>query len=228
MANKTLLNCVNEIFRRVGMIQGDANLLTSLTDQSRQRSIDIAVQVVNEGIDELYSTSSIPMSSGQKQGTITLATGTRNYSLATDFTRFAPYPGGILAIDKTNTQFLYEYPDGYNALLLLDPEQDDTGLPVYAAINPTDGTLQVDRAPTASNGNGNIYTYQYEKDLVLSILTDTVPFGNTVFRAMVPAWVQLYRRDQQNDFDKDLFQIDLGRAARLLSRMQPQTDYCPR
>ena len=228
MANKTLLNAVNEIFRRVGMIQGDAVLLTSLTDQSRQRSIDIAVQVVNEGIDELYTTSGVPMPSGIAQSTFTLATGTRSYTLATDLVRLAPYPpGDVIAIDKTNTQFIYAYPDGYNGLLILDPEQDDTGLPVYAAINPKDGTLQVDRAPTAAE-NGNVYTYQYEKELVLSILTDNVPFGNACFRAMVPAWVQLYRRDQQNDFDAEIFKASLGRAARVLSKMPPAADYCPR
>lgn len=227
MANKTLLNAVNEVFKRVGMIIGDSQDLTSFTDQARQRSINVAIQVINEGVDELYSVSSVTMPAGQKQGTFTLATGTRGYALATDFTQFAPYPGQVLAIDKTNTQFIYEYPGGYNALLLLDPEQDDTGLPTYAAINPTDGTLQVDRAPTSTD-NGKVYTYQYLKDLVMSATTDTVPFGNAVFRAMVPAWAMLYRRDQQNDFDKDIFQIQIGRAARLLSKMQPETDYCPR
>lgn len=232
MANKTLLNCVNEIFRHVGMIQGDAALLTSLTDQSRQRSIDIAVQVVNEGLDELYSATGLQMPAAQKQGTITLATGTRSYSLATDLVRIKPLDTvespRVWMIDKTNTQFLYEYPGGYNGLLILDPEQDDTGLPLFCAINPTDGTLQVDRAPTASEGNGSVYTYQYEKELALTILTDTVPFGNAVFRAMVPAWAQLYRRDQQNDFDQDLFKASFGRASRLLSKVPPSDNYSPR
>jgi hypothetical protein len=232
MANKTLLNSVNEIFRRVGMIQGDAALLTSLTDQSRQRSIDIAVQVINEGIDELYSTSALPMPSGQAESTFTLATGTRSYTLATGLVRITPYDtdgqdGTVWAIDKTNTQFIYEYPGGYNGLLLRDPEQDDTGLPYWAAINPTDGTLQVDRAPTSAE-NGNVYTYQYEKELTLTSASDTVPFGLSVFRAMVPTWVQLYRRDQQNEFDLDLFKANMGRAARLLSRIMPDSDYCPR
>lgn len=227
MANKTLLNAVNEIFRRVGMIQGDARLLTSLTDQARQRAIDVAVQVVNEGIDELYSVTGVSPSSGQDESTFTLATGTRSYSLASDLVRIKYYPGNVLAIDKTNAQFIFPYPEGYNGLLILDPEQDDTGLPYYAAINPTDGTLQVDRAPTAAE-NGRIYTYQYEKELVLTLLTDNVPFGNAVFRAMVPAWVQLYRRDQQNDFDAALFRTHLGRASRLVSKVPPQDDYCPR
>lgn len=233
MANKTLLNCVNEIFRHVGMIQGDAALLTSLTDQSRQRSIDIAVQVVNEGMDELYYATGLPMPAGQKEGTITLATNTRNYALAADLVRIKPLSPSdenpsVWMIDKTNTQYLYEYPGGYNGLLLLDPEQNDTGLPQFCAISPVDGTLQVDRAPTSTDGNGHVYTYQYEKELVLSVLTDTVPFGNAVFRAMVPAWAQLYRRDQQNDFDNDLFKASFGRASRLLSKVPPRDDYSPR
>jgi hypothetical protein len=218
----TLLDCVNEVLKRVGMIQGDDGELTSLTNSARQRSIDIAVQVVNEGIDELYSTSEVPQPKGQAESTITLATSTRSYSLATDLMRLR-WP----MIDKTNTQFLYEYSGGYNDLLLLDPEQDDTGLPLYGALSPTDGLLYLDRAPTSDN-TGRIYTYQYDKDLELAVLTDTVPFGNPVFRAMVPAWVQLWKREQNAEFDGDLFKVNIGRAARLLAAQQVRTSYSPR
>jgi hypothetical protein len=204
------------------VIAGDAGALVSLTDSARQRPIDIAVQVINEGIDELYTTSQVPLPNEQAEGTVVLLLNTRNYTLASGLVQLR-WP----MIDKTNTQFLYEYPGGYNAMLLGDPEQDDTGLPYYGAIRPTDGALYLDRAPTSVEV-GRTYTYQYDKDVVLSLATDTVPFKDEVFRAMVPAWAQLWKRDMRQEFDGDLYRMNLGRAARVLTQRQPRTDYSPR
>lgn len=222
MANKTLLNCVNEIFKRVGLIHGDSAALISLTSTARQRSIDVSKQIVNEGIDELYSVSALPMPKEQAESTITLVTGDRSYTLATDLVQIRwPF------IDKTNNQYITRFPGDYNRLLLLDPEQDDTGLPNYGAINPVNGELHLDRAPTSVE-NGRVYTYQYDKELELTTAASMVPFGNTVFRAMVPAWVQLYRRDMENSFDDAIYTTSIGRAARLLSEEQPRENYSPR
>ena len=219
---KTLLNSVNEIFRRVSLVAGDSGLLTSLTDSARQVDVDVAVQAVNEGIDELYSTVGRAMPNQQSSSTITLATNTRNYSLASDLVRLH-FP----LIDRTHNQYIYEYEPGYDALLLLDPEQDDTGQPFYAVIRPTDGSLFLDRAPT-STYNGYVYTYQYDKDWVLSVSTDTVPFDHAVFRAMVPAWVLIWKRERRNEFDDVLFKASIGRAARLLPEKAPRANWNPR
>jgi hypothetical protein len=219
---KTLLNAVNEILKRVGNIAGDDGLLTTLSSSGRQRSIDIAIQVINEGIDELYTACQLPMPLSQAESTITLVASTRSYALATDLVQMR-WP----LIDKTNAQYIYSYPGGLNAILVNDPEQDDTGLPHYAAISPVDGTLYLDRLPTATEAD-KVYTYQYDKDLELSAATDTVPFGNLVFRAMVPAWVQLWRRDQQREFDQGIFRMSVGRAAAALSQTLPSDNYNPR
>lgn len=219
---KTLLNGVNEILKRVGIIAGDAGVLTSLTDSSRQTSIDACVQVINEGITEVFTVSEKPMPQEQKEGTVTLVTATRAYSLASDLVQLR-WP----MIDKTNSQMLYEYPGGYNAMLRGDLEQDDTGLPMYGTIRPTDFKLYVDRAPTSVE-NGRIYTYQYDRDLVLALAADVMPFTDAVFRSMVPAWVQLWKREKRNEFDGDLFKHSLGTASRILSGLQPRTSYNPR
>lgn len=219
---KTLLNCVNEILKRTSIIAGDAGALTTLTDSARQVSIDQAVQVINEGIEELYTTCGIAMPNEQAAGTITLVAGTRAYALAS----------GVLQLrwpfrDTTNNQRLYEYPGGYNAMLEDDPEQDDTGLPMYATIRPTDGYLHLDRTPTSVE-NGRVYTYQYDKDLSIDAAAETVPFNDAVFRAMVPAWVQLFKRERRNEFDTELYRMSLGRASRLLTQKQPRSSYSPR
>jgi hypothetical protein len=219
---KTLLNAVNEILVRVGNVHGDTGLLASLTSSARQRPIDIAIQVVNEGIDELYTTCRLPLPLSQAESTITLVASDRDYSLASDLVQMR-WP----LIDKTNAQYIHPYPGGYNAILVNDPEQDDTGLPYYGAISPVDGTLYLDRLPTSADA-GRIYTYQYDKDLVLTDKDDTVPFNDTVFRAMVPAWAQLWRRDQQKEFDAAIFRMSVGRAAGLLSKALPRDDYNPR
>lgn len=222
MANKTLLNCVNEILRRTAIIAGDAGLLTSLTDSARQVSIDQAVQVVNEGIDELYTTAEVAHPNEQAESTVTLLNATRAYTLATDMIQLRwPF------IDKTNTQFIYHYPGGYNAMLLSDPEQDDTGLPHYATIRPTDGKLYLDCAPTTVEA-GRVYTYQYDKSLELTVAASMVPFNDTVFRAMVPAWVQLFKRERRNEFDNDLYRLSVGRASRLLMQRQMRSSWNPR
>lgn len=219
---KTLLQAVNEILTRTGIIAGDSGELSSLTDSARQVYIDAAVQVVNEGIDELYTTSEISKPLANAEDAITLSTGVRSYSLAADLVRLH-FP----LVDKSNTQFIWKFPGGYNTLLLHDPEQDDTGLPHYGVINPGDGKIYLDTSPGASE-NGNVYTYQYLKDTELSADADTVPFDDMVFRAMVPAWVQLWKREQRNQFDGDLFIASIGRASRILSRVEPRSQWFPR
>lgn len=222
MANKTLLDAVNDLLRRASIIAGDSGVLTSLTDSARQVDIDQAKQVINEGIDELYSQPGQSRPNQQSSSTITLATSTRAYALATGLVRLH-WP----LIDRTNSQFIFEYGPGYDALLFRDPEQDDTGLPGLGVIRPTDGYLFLDRAPTSAD-NGKVYTYQYDKDLALSLSTDNVPFIDEVYRAMIPAWYQLWKRERRNEFDAELFKGSLGRAARLLPLTKPRTHYSPR
>lgn len=220
---KTLLNGVNEILKRASLIAGDAGLLTTLTDSARQVAIDQAVQVINEGIDDLYATPGVPpLPNEQVEATFTLVAGTRAYALAATMVQLRwPF------IDKTNNQYLHPFPGGYSAMLVSDPEQDDTGLPYYAAIRPTDGYLHLDRAPTSVEA-GRIYTYQYDKDLVLALAADTVPFKDAVFRAMVPAWLQLWKREMRNEFDAELYKMNIGRAATLMTQNPARTHYSPR
>lgn len=219
---RTLLQAVNEIFRRTSLVAGDAAALTSLTDSPRQVAIDQAVQVVNEGIEELYTTAEMALPNEQAESAITLVAGTRAYTLASDLIQLH-WP----IRDTTNRQFILEFPGGYDAMLSLDIEQDDTGLPHFAVIRPTDGKLHLDRTPTSAEA-GRVYTYQYDKSLALVSASDTVPFNDAVFRAMVPAWVQLFKRERRNEFDGDLYRLNLGRASRLLTQKQMRTSYNPR
>lgn len=180
------------------------------------------MQVINEGIDELYTVSHKAMPNEQAQGELTLQTGVRNYGLETDLVQIR-WP----LIDNDNSHFIYEYPGDWNDLLVDDPERDDTGLPLFGTIRAINSQLYLDRAPTAAE-NGNVYFYQYDRDLVLASSTSEVPFKDAVFRAMVPAWVQLFKRERRNEFDGELYKLSIGRASRLLTQNQPRTHWSPR
>jgi hypothetical protein len=89
------------------------------------------------------------------------------------------------------------------------------------AIRPTDGKLHLDRCADQRRKRQDLH-YQYDKDLTLTSQPAAVPFNDTVFRAMVPAWVQLWKREKRNEFDGDLFKKSMGSAARASDAKQPR------
>lgn len=215
----TLLTGINELLKRTGEISGDAQELTTLIDSARQHKIDVAVQVYNELIDELYEASNVSHPTELDENTnITLVTSDRDYTLPTDLVQIR-WP----LIDQTNGRYLAEYPGGYDQLIIDQPIPENfTGLATHAAIRSTDGLLYLDRLPTA-NETGLIYKLFYDKDLSLSLATDTFPFTDAVFRAVMPAAANMLRWSTQNDdkpLNRALFRSQIGRAARLLSRQQ--------
>lgn len=220
----TLLDAVNLLLKRVGLVAGDAQPLESLTDSARQRGIDLAIQVIGEGVDALFTAQDLPMPLSVAEGTITLETGVHAYELAEDLVRMR-WP----LTDRTNNQYMFEYPGGYDDLIVADPDQSFTGLPNYGCIRETDGMLYVERSPTAAE-DGRVYTYFYDKDLTLDEATDVMPFNAAVARAMVPAWAQIWKREMRgvSEFDAEQFKANIGRAARLLPRKTARSHYSPR
>jgi hypothetical protein len=218
---KTLLDGVNQVLLRANVIAGNAGLLSSLTNSALQHNIDVAVQVVNESIGRLYQYSNKSLPIEQAESSITLATGLREYALASDFIMMMwPFR------DRVNTQYLWEYTEGYNAMLDLDPQQNQTGLPQWGVISPITGKLRVERAPTITE-NGHQYFYEYEKLLVMTAATDAMPFLDSVFWQMVPVWAELYSRGMRNAFDKGIYGEALGIASKLLTQEKQRTNYSP-
>ena len=217
---KTLLESVNEVLKKVKVIAGDAGELTTLTDSGRQVYIDNAVQAWNEAVDQLYSVSNIPLPNELAESTITLATSDRDYALDAALVQLR-WP----LIDETNGRVIEEYPGGYKSMVdsQLIPS-NHTGIPYYGAIRPTDGELYLDAIPT-SDENGLVYKYRYDKDTVMSIAADTVPFKDAVFRAMVPAVAELWKRNQNQSFDNDIYTLSIGRAGRLMTSVQRRDSY---
>lgn len=218
---KSLLECTNETLKRLKMIQGDQDVLTTLTDSSRQIWIDITVQVINEGIDTLYDASSIAKPLEQSEADITLTLNEREYTLPTDMVQLR-WPG----LDEANGMFIYEYPGGYAQMRIDQPRPDSgyEGTPIYGVIDPSNEKLRLDHRPTTKDV-GKAYTFEYDKDLVLTLATDTVPFKDAAFRAMIPAWAQLVSRDIKRDFDGEIFDRQIGQAARFVNQGQRRTHW---
>lgn len=207
---KTLLDGVNEVLKRVKIVRGDTGVLTGLTDATVQTHIDLAVQMWNESLDDLYTDTIKPKELAES--TLTLVTGDRDYALQTDLVELK-FP----LIDETNGNYIFEWKRGYMDLVTIQNVPSSwEGLPYYAVIRPTDGELYMDRIPTAEE-NGRVYKYRYDKDIVLSLAADTMPFTDAVFRAMVPVVAQKFSRERKRAFNAEEFSAALGRAAALLA-----------
>jgi hypothetical protein len=223
----TLLDGVNDVLKKVGIIQGDSGVLTSFTDSARQAWIDSAIMAWRETVDELYDLSDIPTPLQLAEDSITLATADRSYVLAADLVQLR-WP----LIDKTNTEYIYEMHamgnrSGYEMLLLRDPEQDDTGLPRFGAINPANGELHLDQDPTAAE-NGRVYTYQYDAELALDAAADVLPFSDTVRNFLVPAVAEIWKREEHRAFDAELWSKRVAQAAGKLPQTPRSHSWNPR
>lgn len=220
---KTLLNGVNEVLKRIKVIQGDSGLLTTLTDSPRQIYIDLAVQVWNEAVEELYSRSGKSMPKEMATSSITLVTDDRDYALQTDLVALRwPF------INQTDGEYIHEWKRGYHDLFSSQPQPSEyTGLATFAAIRPTDGELYLERIPK-SQENGKIFTYNYDKDVSLSAFDDIFPFDDDVFRAMVPLVSEVVELGLDRDIQGALAATNFGRASRLLTKQPMRENWLPR
>jgi len=221
---KTLLNGVNEVLKKVDILDEDSGLLESLSDSARQTFIDLAVQVINEVLDELYTVTKRSKPKQLKESTITLVADQQAYPLHTALVRLRRE---FDLIDESNNHTITILDeDGYHQIIIGDLEQDDTGLPNWAAIRPTDAQLFLDRKPTA-NDAGKEYKYRFDKDMELTDFDDPFPFTDPVFRGVVVAAAELWKGYRHQEFSEPLFKNAIGRSARLLSKITNRTSWKP-
>lgn len=207
---KTLLNGVNEVLKRVQIVS-ESNLLTTLTHSGKQVFIDLSVQAWNEAVDQLYSKANIMTPQQAAEGRITLVANKRKYSLEDDLIQLI-WP----LQDETNGQYIEEYQGGYEELRHSQSiPANYPGLPSYGAISPIDGELYLDRVPTVDEA-GLVYKYLYWRDTVLENASDVFPFGDGVFRALVPVVAEIWRLMQQNKYSKEMAKMSYGRALRMV------------
>lgn len=211
----TLLNGVNDVLKKLSVISGDAQALTTLTDPAKQVTVDAVVMKINEAIDELYERSRVSRPKGAATSTVTLADATREYDLPADLVQVR-FP----LVDQTNGNWLEEYPGGYDQMWRDQLQPDNyTGQPTFAAINPVNGKLRMDTTPSAFEA-GRAYELLYDKDTSLSLATDEMPFSDAVWRALRDTVAQLARRQLQNDYDDAVANRGFARASKLLRQTE--------
>jgi hypothetical protein len=216
---KTLLNWTNEVLKRSQLLRQD-ELLASLSDSGKQVFIDTAVQAANEILDELYTAAGAELPNSVGEDDITLVADDRDYALPSDLVQLL-WP----LTDTTNGRLLEEYKGSYNDLIEEQRFPDNyTGIPDFALIRPTDGELYLDRIPSSADA-GIVYSFRYVKDTLLSVAMDNFPCTDACFRALVPAGAEIVNRVHKQKFDESMFNLSIGRGARLLTQVKPRDSY---
>lgn len=214
---KTLLDGVNDVLKLTGIIS-TTNTLSSLTDSGKQGFIDTAITVWNQAIDQVFSVSKVMRPKQGQEDSIILIADVRSYPLPCDLVQIR-WP----LQEESKGLYIHEYPGGYEDLRHSQTQPGNyTGQPTFAAIDPIEGDLYLDRIPLTADA-GDEYTFFYWKDTGLSLGSDVMPFGDTVYRAMVPVVTEMFRFYRNNRFISDMSQFNLGRAVRALMKQPPRT-----
>ena len=171
----TFLQGVNRHLRINTIIQGDDDDLTSFSDTQHAADSSLAQIAIQDEIGEVVSERLIPYE--HTTATITLATSTRSYALESDFVRFFGKPSFY---DSTDNRRIYEYPGGEQVLMNVDYKYKTTeGTPVeFYWDNTTTKNVAFYNVPSSAY-NSRSLAYDYEKSVLVTNTTDTLPFHNT-------------------------------------------------
>lgn len=219
---KTLLQGVNAVLIQLGYIKGNSGELASLTDSQRQTTIDQTIQAWNRLLVEVYDASDKPLPTELAENTITLVTSDRDYALQTDLVQLRwPFT------EQTRGLQIWEYNGGYEQIFKDQVQPANyTGQASFAAIRSTDGELYLNAIPT-SGENGDVYTYQYDKEITVALAADTFPFTDTVFETLISACSELVSRYKKRSFDAGEYNKALGLAVGLMTKGQQRTSWTP-
>ena len=234
------MECVNGSLKRAGIVAGDSGELGTGTSSATafqytasgvfssrsdiQHSVDLMLQMWQEATSEIYSLNLVP--NLLATATITLATNTREYAMPSDFERIAgkTYETRVMRA-ATQSITLGEYPGGYLQMLADQPVATDwTGQPTAWAVSPRNEQIRVDREPT-SDENGTVYNLAYERrvELTSTMATATMPYSDTVCRALIQVVAEIYNSTKKDKFDAGVFRSSLIRALNFANKGQDRT-----
>lgn len=170
----SFLNGLNRVFRINNIISHDDADITSFSDTQHNADINRGIIAIQDELSEIVSERDIPYE--RTSTTITLATGTRTYSLASDFVRFY---GTANFYDSTDNVKIFEAKGGEKSLELIDYQYLTTqGTPMmWYWSNTTSKEVAFYNVPD-SNYNNRSLTYLYEASVMVSNASDTLPFHN--------------------------------------------------
>lgn len=232
----TVLQLVNSVLKRTGEIAGDSEELATstvtstatgltateaFTDSRRQHKIDVALQLSNEALHEVFAMGLVYKLAST--ATVTLVAGQREYDLPSDFERMAGEDKQYRVLrGATNGLTLSEYDGGYAAMLAQQAVASDfTGTPAAWALSPANFTIRMDAEPDTGDA-GDTYNFLYERRIGFSstMATEALPVSDTVADALVPAIAEAYSRSFKKDLDPDFLRGSLNRALDFLRQNQ--------
>lgn len=200
----TFIECIVRIMRSNAIIRGDTDAPTTFNDVQHNATINIGIIAVQNELVELIADRLIPKER-RTSGSITLATNTRVYDLASGFIRFFGTPH--LFNSGANRQ-LYEYPGGIEKL------QTDVfnyatqyGAPHWWYSEAGNASYkQIGLFPVPSSAeNGQGWAYDYETSTIVSASSDTLPFYNDeenyTFTDMASRRFRYMYEDTKNEAD---------------------------
>lgn len=166
------ITAVNRILRVNGLIRGDTDTLVTFNDQSHNSSSSLAQIAIQDEISELTGKGLIPAQFSSN--TITLVTGTRTYTLPSDYIKLVGDPPFFL--DTTQNIQIYEYPGGENQLRIdIYDYRTQSGNPVYFYFETSSAAkVSFFQVPDAG-ANGRAFTYDYYASENVSASTDPLP-----------------------------------------------------
>ncbi len=164
------LGAVNRVLVNNIILNGDDDLVTSFNNTQHAATIRIARNAITTELNGLLAFFPIPYE--KTTGSITTESGTRTYSLPTDFVRFygdAP----TLYLDTDHNQRLVEYQGGEERLRRTDLTYlTNSGVENFWYWNPsTVKSIALYQVPDGIR----TYSFDYEKNSSVSESTDTIP-----------------------------------------------------
>ena len=171
----TFIDGVNRVMRINTIIRGDDDAITTFSDTQHSADIQLAQIAIQDELTDIVAERLIPYE--HTTGTITLVSGTRTYALAANFIRFFGQPSFY---DATDNRRLYEYPGGEKALMNMDYlYKTTTSTPIHWYYdNTTTKNAAFWNIPDANYDQRSL-SYDYEKSVMVTDSTDTMPFHNS-------------------------------------------------
>lgn len=170
----TLISAIARILENHGIIRGDTDSPTSLSDLQHGATIKIARNAIQDELTEVVSDRLIPYEHAAT-GSIVTVVGTRSYGLPSDFVRMFGRAGLYYA--SGNYQ-IFEYPGGEEKLSVTYPDYKTAqSNPIYWYFDATT-TKKIAFWPVPSTVQ--TYTFDYEKDVSVTSASDTLPFHNEI------------------------------------------------
>ncbi len=171
------IDAVNRILRINGIIRGDTDVLVTFSDTAHNSSSQLAQIAVQDEISELSGRSLLPYQH-KTNGSLTMATSTRTYSLPSDFDQMWGRPPFFY--DSVAQFQIFEYPGGENSLRnSILTYRTDAGYPLWFYFE-LGTTQQVSFYPVPdAQRNGLVLSFDYSATVNVVNSTDPIPLPTT-------------------------------------------------